>query len=65
MLINTKETLPNFFSVRLLVVKSSSISGCLWILGCYIEAPEAGGRFWGANDKGAVVGPRGSVETPR
>jgi hypothetical protein len=24
-----------FFSVRILVVKSSSISGCLWISGCY------------------------------
>jgi hypothetical protein len=37
MLIITKETLPNFvlLSVRLLVVKSSSISGCLWISGCY------------------------------
>jgi hypothetical protein len=34
MLINTKETLP-FFCVRLLVVKSSSISGCLWISWCY------------------------------
>jgi hypothetical protein len=37
MLIITKETLLNFIllSVRLLVVKSNSISGCLWILGCY------------------------------
>jgi hypothetical protein len=37
MLIITTETLPNFvfLSVRLLVVKSSSISGCLWIPGCY------------------------------
>jgi hypothetical protein len=37
MLIITNETLPNFIllSVRLLVVKSSSISGCLWIPGCY------------------------------
>jgi hypothetical protein len=33
MLIITKETLPNFvlLSVRLLVVKSYSLSGCLWI----------------------------------
>jgi hypothetical protein len=39
MLIITKETLPNFvlLSVRLLVVKSSSISGCLWIPGCYTQ----------------------------
>jgi hypothetical protein len=38
MLIITKEALPNFIllSVWLLVVKSSSISGCLWIQGCYI-----------------------------
>jgi hypothetical protein len=37
MLIITKETLPKFIllSVRLLVVKSSSISGRLGILGCY------------------------------
>jgi hypothetical protein len=40
MLIITKEMLPNFIllSVRLLVVKSSSISGCLWIPGCYKRA---------------------------
>jgi hypothetical protein len=39
MLIITKEALPNFIflSVRLLVVKSSSISGCLWVLGCYTK----------------------------
>jgi hypothetical protein len=38
MLIITKEMLPDFIllSVRLLVVKSSSISGCLWIPGCYM-----------------------------
>jgi hypothetical protein len=43
MLIITKETLPNFvlLSVRLLVVKSSSISGCLWIPGCYKEIARA------------------------
>jgi hypothetical protein len=37
MLIITKEALPNFIllSVRLLVVKSSSISRFLWIPGCY------------------------------
>jgi hypothetical protein len=40
MLIIAKETLPNFvlLSVRLLVVKSSSISGCLWIPGYYMSA---------------------------
>jgi hypothetical protein len=45
MLIITKEALPNFIllSVRLLVVKSSSISGCLWIPGCYIS--EASGTL--------------------
>jgi hypothetical protein len=37
MLIITKEMLPNFslLSVRLLVVKSSSIPGFLWIPRCY------------------------------
>jgi hypothetical protein len=34
----TKKAMPNFIllSVWLLVVKSTSISGCLWIPGCYI-----------------------------
>jgi hypothetical protein len=40
MLIITKETLPNFIllSVRLLVVKSGSILGCLGIVGCYSQS---------------------------
>jgi hypothetical protein len=43
MLIITKETLPNFIllSVWLLVVKSSSIPGCLGILGCYSYQPKS------------------------
>jgi hypothetical protein len=45
MLIITKETLPNFvlLSVRLLVVKSSSISGYLGIPGCYMTATYGAG----------------------
>ena len=30
-----------------------------------VEALEVGGHFGGANDMGATMGPRGSVETPR
>jgi hypothetical protein len=52
MLIITKEALPNFIllSVRLLVVKSSSISGCLWISGCYIEQQHEALRGAGGMD---------------
>jgi hypothetical protein len=64
MLIITKETLPNFIllSVRLLVVKSSSISGCLWISGCYRKRRHglastskryAGGGPWGGGHERA------------
>jgi hypothetical protein len=54
-LIITKVTLPNFFllSVRLLVMKSSSISGCMWIPGCY--------RFAGGRIRLTVTAPQPSL----
>jgi hypothetical protein len=47
MLTNTKELLPDFIflSFWLLVVKSSIILGCLWILGCYSWYQILGFRF--------------------